>query len=75
MISELKDDENLCAELGAEDVDRDIIAEASYYIPAYRDYLIHRGAYASFATYIETHASDREQTKRVSQYYESLASV
>ena len=59
MISELKDYEGLCAELGAEDDDRDIIEEASYYIPAYRDYLIHRGAYSSFATYIETHASER----------------
>lgn len=59
MISELKDYENLCAELGAEDQDRDVIEEASYYIPAYRDYLICRGAYASFATYLETHSSDR----------------
>ena len=59
MISELKDYEDLCAELGAEDEDRVIIEEASYYVTAYRDYLIHRGAYSSFATYIETHALDR----------------
>ena len=59
MISELTEYENLCAEIGTDDEDRDVIEEASYYIPAYRDYLVHRGSHASFASYIETHGPDK----------------
>jgi hypothetical protein len=64
MISELKNYENLCSEIGAEDEDREIIDEASYYIPAYRDYLIDRGSHVSFASYIETHARNNGNETR-----------
>jgi hypothetical protein len=67
MISELKDYEDLCSEIGAEDEDREVIDEASFYIPAYRDYLIDRGSHVSFASYIETRARNngKEIRKRV----------
>jgi len=59
MISELADYASLCTEIGAEDEDREIIDEASYYVAAYRDYLVHRGSYASFVSYIETHGPNK----------------
>jgi len=59
MIRELADYTSLCTEIGSEDEDRDIIGEASFYIPAYRDYLIHRESYDSFASYIKTHIPDK----------------
>jgi hypothetical protein len=53
MIDELGQYAGLCEEIGSEDADREIINEASFYIPAYRDYLIHRDSCDSFDDYIK----------------------
>lgn len=59
MLDELADYASLCADIGYEQIDREVIDEASYYIPAYRDYLVHRDSNESFAAYIETHSPDK----------------
>jgi hypothetical protein len=61
MMDELKDYAGLCDEIGAEDADREIIAQASSYLPAYRDYLLHLESYDSFAEYIGTHIKRKDE--------------
>lgn len=62
LLEKLAQYSKLCEEIGWEDYDRVLIADASFYIHAYRDYLIHEEAYASFADYIEAHGRNKEQT-------------
>jgi len=62
LTGELAQYASLCAEIGPEDVDREIIDDASFFIPAYRDYLARREAYDSFAKYIEAHKKERDAT-------------
>lgn len=61
LTDELAEYASLCAGIGAEDVDRQIIKDASFFIPAYRDYLTRRKDYDSFAAYIEAHQGMGEQ--------------
>lgn len=58
MMEELNDYRRLCAEIGAEDADRQTLAIGAWYIPACRDYLLHRNSYDSFAAYIEMHVQE-----------------
>jgi hypothetical protein len=55
LSAELAQYVRLCEEIGSNDMDREIIDEASYYIPAYRDYLTDHKSCGSFTDYIETH--------------------
>jgi hypothetical protein len=59
LADELAKYASLCAEIGSEDVDREIIDDASFFIPAYRDYLTRQETYDSFADYIEAHKKGR----------------
>jgi len=59
LIDELAQYSSLCEEIGSEDLDREIIETASFFVPAYRDYLIHREAYESFEDYIVAHDPGR----------------
>lgn len=61
LLDELTGYASLCAEIGAEDADREIIDAASSYIPAYRDYLLHRESCESFSAYLATHVQSKRE--------------
>ena len=52
LITELSDYERLAQEIGSEDADRELIAEARFHIPAYQRYLSEHGRYANFELYL-----------------------
>lgn len=52
LIAELSDYERLAQEIGSEDADRELIAEARFHIPAYQLYLSEHGRYTSFELYL-----------------------
>jgi PAS domain-containing protein len=52
LLAELSDYERLAKEIGLEDWDRRLIAEARYQVPAYRCYLLDRDNYASYEEYL-----------------------
>jgi hypothetical protein len=57
LIEELSDYERLARELGSEDPDTELIAEARFHIPAYSQYLSERGHYTTYEQYL----SNRER--------------
>lgn len=54
MSAELEGYANLCSEIGAEEDDTELIDEARFYIPAYKDYIQNHAAYGNFSAYIAT---------------------
>jgi hypothetical protein len=52
LMEQLSDYERLARELGSEDADTELIAEARFHIPAYRQYLSERGRYTSYEQYL-----------------------
>ena len=52
MSAELEGYANLCSEIGAEEDDTELIDEARFYIPAYKDYIQNHAAYGNFSAYI-----------------------
>lgn len=54
LMEELGDYEQLLEELGSEDTDRYLIAEARFHIPAYKHYLSERQHYTSYEDYLST---------------------
>lgn len=52
LMDELSDYERLAEEVGLEDADRKLIAEARFHIPAYQNYLSQREHYRSYEQYL-----------------------
>jgi hypothetical protein len=52
LLAELSDYERLAKEIGLEDWDRRLIAQARFHVPAYKSYLLHLDNYASYEQYL-----------------------
>jgi len=55
LLVELSDYERLAMEFGAEEEDRELIAQSRFHIPAYRRYLLEGGRDANYETFLSTH--------------------
>jgi hypothetical protein len=55
LLADLDAYEKLAQELGPEEEDLELIEEARFHIPAYRDYLSQPGRYQNYAAYLEAH--------------------
>ncbi len=55
LLEELARYERLAMEMGADEDDRELIAESRFHIPAYRRYLSERKHHANYETFLSTH--------------------
>jgi PAS domain-containing protein len=52
LLVELSDYERLAMELGGDNQDRELIADARFHIPAYRRYLLERGRHTNYESFL-----------------------